>query len=76
MCFRNKLAYKMLPRIIVKKMKTGEKLAEYFDCVSIFFSTVVDFQIIRAGCSPLEVCTQSVYSVVPVTLHFQSTAFP
>ena len=41
---RNKLAYKMLPKIVVKKMKTGEKLAEYFDCVTVFFSTVVEFQ--------------------------------
>ena len=42
---RNKLAYKMLPKIVVKKMKTGEKLAEYFDCVTVFFSTVVEFQV-------------------------------
>jgi len=51
---RNKLAYKMLPKIVVKKMKTGEKLAEYFDCVTVFFSTVVEFQVIRSCCSPLE----------------------
>ena len=42
---RNKLAYKMLPKVVVKKMKTGEKLAEYFDCVTVFFSTVVEFQV-------------------------------
>ena len=71
MCFRNKLAYKMLPRIIVKKMRTGEKLAEYFDCVSIFFSTVVDFHVIRAGCSPLEV-----YSRVCVNITFHCIINP
>ena len=43
---RNKLAYKMLPKVVVKKMKTGEKLAEYFDCVTVFFSTVVEFQVV------------------------------
>ena len=37
----------MLPKIVVKKMKTGEKLAEYFDCVTVFFSTVVEFQVIE-----------------------------
>merc|ERR1719188_1467257 len=51
---RNKLAYKMLPKVVVKKMRAGEKLAEYFDCVTVFFSTVVEFQVIRACCSPLE----------------------
>ena len=45
----------MLPKIVVKKMKSGEKLAEYFDCVTVFFSTVVEFQVMRQGCSPLEV---------------------
>ena len=36
----------MLPKVVVKKMKTGEKLAEYFDCVTVFFSTVVEFQVV------------------------------
>ena len=54
--FRNKLAYKMLPKVVVKMMmKTGGKVAERFECVTIFFSNVVDFQTMREACSPLDV---------------------
>ena len=34
-----------LSQVVVKKMRAGEKLAEYFDCVTVFFSTVVEFQV-------------------------------
>ncbi|TRY67940.1 hypothetical protein TCAL_03769 [Tigriopus californicus] len=54
---QNKLIYKMLPRLVVEKLKSGEDVIETFESASLFFSSVVGFGSITRGLNPFEVIT-------------------
>lgn len=50
------LLYRMLPRSVAERLKNGDVVApEQFDCVSIFFSDIVDFTSICSLSTPLQV---------------------
>ena len=61
---QNILIYKMLPKIVVEQLKSGETVAETFDSATLFFSTVVDFKLIASECSALEVLNWKAPSIV------------
>ncbi|KAK0410045.1 hypothetical protein QR680_004912 [Steinernema hermaphroditum] len=50
------LLYRMLPRQVAEKLKTGQPVEpEAFDSVTIFFSDVVSFTTLASRCTPLQV---------------------
>lgn len=52
---QNRLIYKMLPKTVVQKLKSGGEVAETFESATLYFSSVVDFSKIAKKCSALEV---------------------
>ena len=52
---QERLIYKMLPKIVVQKMNSGEEVAENFDSATIFFSSVHEFALMTKNCSAMEV---------------------
>ena len=52
---QQKLIRKMLPKAVVEKLKKGQKVAETFESVTIYFSNVIDFNQITMKCSAMEV---------------------
>jgi len=67
-----RLIYKMLPKVVVEKMKTGEEVAETFDSATLFFSSVVGFKDITKKCSAMEVVQflNNVYTVMDERMDF------
>ena len=52
---QERLIYKMLPKVVVEKMNSGQEVAETFDSATIFFSSVHEFSSITKNCSAMEV---------------------
>ena len=52
---QNKLIHKMLPKVVVEKLKSGQDVIETFDSASIFFSSVVAFKDITRACTAFQV---------------------
>ncbi len=53
--YRNKLAFKMLPRSVVSKMADASPdaaFAESFESASILFFSIVDFNAVQRACNP------------------------
>ena len=57
---QNKLIHKMLPKVVVEKLKSGQDVIETFDSASIFFSSVVAFKDITRACTAFQVRNQAV----------------
>ncbi|CAF0804093.1 unnamed protein product [Didymodactylos carnosus] len=52
-----KLLHQILPPTVAKQLINGKKApAEYYDCVTIYFSDIVGFTSIASMCSPTETC--------------------
>ncbi|CAF1555730.1 unnamed protein product, partial [Didymodactylos carnosus] len=52
-----KLLHQILPPTVAKQLVNGKKApAEYYDCVTIYFSDIVGFTSITSHCSPNETC--------------------
>uniref|UniRef100_A0A0K0FVD3 Guanylate cyclase n=1 Tax=Strongyloides venezuelensis TaxID=75913 RepID=A0A0K0FVD3_STRVS len=52
----DKLLYRMMPKSVVEKLKSGEEVQpEYFESATVFFSDVVSFTDLCAQCTPLQV---------------------
>ena len=49
------LIYKMLPKDVVEKLNTGVDTAENFESATLFFSSVVDFDIVTKTCKAMEI---------------------
>ena len=41
---RNKLIFRMLPKIVVERMNSGKDVAESFESATLFFSSVIEFR--------------------------------
>ena len=52
---QNKLIYRMLPRVVVEKLKSGDDVIETFESASLFFSSVVCFGEITKACNAFQV---------------------
>lgn len=52
------LVLKMLPKIVVDKLKAGDNVADTIESATLFFSTVVEFNLVTKNCSALEVSKQ------------------
>ncbi|XP_059091667.1 soluble guanylate cyclase gcy-37-like [Tigriopus californicus] len=52
---RNRLIYKMLPKIVVEKLSSGSDTAETFESVTLYFSTVAGFSEITNSCNAIQV---------------------
>lgn len=63
---QNKLIYKMLPRLVVEKLKSGEDVIETFESASLFFSSLVGFASIMRSLNPFEVPSD----IEPLILRF------
>ena len=53
---QNKLIHKMLPKSVLSKIKSGKEVAETFESVTLYFSSVIDFSKITEKSSAMEVC--------------------
>jgi hypothetical protein len=60
---QNRLIHKMLPRVVVERLKTGQEVAESFESASLYFSTVAEFAEIARSCTALQV-RLTVYSML------------
>ena len=49
------LLYKMMPPMVVKKLRRGETVVQRYDLSTIFFSDIVGFTKMSGGMSPLDV---------------------
>ena len=49
------LLYKMMPPMVVKKLRRGETVVQRYDLATIFFSDIVGFTKMSGEMSPLEV---------------------
>ena len=49
------LVHRMLPKVVVEKLKSGDDTADTFESVTLYFSSVVDFNLITKSCSAMEV---------------------
>ena len=59
----NRLIYKMLPRVVVDKIKAGKEVAETFESATLYFSNVVEFSLIAKSSTALEA------SIIPKELN-------
>ena len=49
------IIYKMLPKDVVDKLNSGATTAENFESATLFFSSVVDFDLVTKKCKALEI---------------------
>jgi class 3 adenylate cyclase len=49
------LIYKMLPKAVVDKLSSGLDTAETFESATLFFSTVVDFNLVTKKCKAMDI---------------------
>lgn len=59
---RNRLIYKLLPKVIVQKLKGGLDCTETFESASVYFCSVVGFKTIAKECTAMQVVIQSPYN--------------
>ena len=48
---QEKLIYKMLPKMVVERVMSGDRAAETFETATLYFSSVVGFKTVTKACS-------------------------
>lgn len=52
---QRRLVYRMIPKVVVEKMDSGQVIAESFESATLYFSSVDEFTAITRNCTALQV---------------------